>query len=463
MQINWIVGKEISAGVRIGAPEIPVEAIFLPLLTSFATLDLLHCPDIVILCINMERATRRSGVVWTVVCATLWIVTACSNNAPSTPSQKVTIATTTAPALIAFRDGVDAPWQTPVAADVGRYEIEVHGPYTVEDVCADANSVVILELARTPDDPRDLKMMCSAGPPPLSHVTGTMVQRGDVSLGTAFAYGALANWPFDLAIGDGTFDLMARTSFLGGSGDRIVIRRDLAVAGPTTVTPPIDAVKEGVLLVALPLTVTNLLPDEMVKLGAGLTTRSTLGATYFDESLPGAVRVAPDAILLPTDTQRVKVRANGDPDPRFGRSVERTLVPGGSTVFTLPPAFDSLHFAVVNDQLVATWSTVPAYDWLTLEAGRFDGTSSIEHFVEISAGYVAATGIASAVFDTDPPGYASAWHIDFTKEYGRDGTAIKDGTERATSGMGENINGPSLVPAAVSPRGASASRFRTPH
>lgn len=390
------------------------------------------------------------------VCATFWVVTACGVSSPSGPGQKVTIATTAAPALIAFRDGVDAPWQTPVAADVGRYEIEVHGPYTVEDVCTYANYVTILEIARTPDDPRDLEMMCFAEPAPLSHVTGTMVQRGLVCLGPTCAdANALANWQFDLATGDGTFDLLARTDFLDGSGDRIVIRRDLAVAGPTTVTP-IDAVKEGALLVVLPLTVTNLQPDEMLDLSTHLATRSTPGVIIGDGDLPGAVRVAPDAILLPTDTQRVIVAAvKSDPDSLSYQSVERTLVPGGSTVFTLPPVFDSVQFTVAKDRLLATWSTLPAYDTLRLYASNFDGT--IYHQVELSAGYVAATGITGATLDTDIPGYASAWHIDFTKQHTRGATVIKDGAELATSRMREYVNGASLVPAAVRPGGMSAS------
>src|SRR5262249_3135857 len=113
-------------------------------------------------------------------------------------------------ALLAFRDGVDAPWQTPTATAPRRYEIVVHGPYTVDSLCA---SGATLQQSFTPDDTADVAVACLLGSPQPagSHVTGSLVQAGTIAIRRTGQIVAAAGLQFDLVVPDGTYDVIART------------------------------------------------------------------------------------------------------------------------------------------------------------------------------------------------------------------------------------------------------------
>lgn len=385
----------------------------------------------------MMAAPGRFRVVLAIACAMSWIAGACHGAEISGAPVTITVTMAAAPSLIVFRDGVDGDWQVPVATSPGKYEFVVHGPYTVEASCRDtAERTEILELARTPDDPRELAMPCSAPiPPPALHVTGTTLQPALVALGTSQAVSLGDEMEFDLAVDAGTFDLVAKTIAPPGE-DQLVIRRDQVIARSTIVMPPIDATTERVSLVEVPLTITNVLPDDNITVTARLKTRSTSSALATGRE-PRTVRVLPGSALLSTDVQTVFAQAtlqlSGDGDLFLfrSRSIERLLDRGAAPELALPAALDSLDFAVVDGQLVASWRALPAYDALEFAIDVFPRVS---HRKFLSASYVDQTGDASATLDTGVPGYKSAWKIDLAGAYKRSFVARKT-DESSTSSM----------------------------
>ena len=329
------------------------------------------------------------------------------------------LKSTTDLALIAFRDGTDAPWQTPVATVPGRYEFAVHGPYAVEDVCIVADNVTTLELLRTPDDPSDLDVSClfSSTPPALSHVTGSMGTQGLAEIAAAYMPVG-TDGAFDLMVPDGTYDLIARTPSPVSSQDRIAIRRGVVVAGATHVGA-IDMASEGIAMVSVEPMVANLADGESYTVTGRLTTPTTSIRMTFDQ--PEA-HVLPDAALRPGDEQWLDTAAS---TTRGQRSVSRRYAQGSSLAFTLPPPL-VVQYTTAGEP-VATWKSLPAFDELRFGIGQADANSAglfVEHFVDLSPSYV-ATGATRASFDTDLPGYVPAWRTEITRAWLRDVEATR--------------------------------------
>lgn len=226
--------------------------------------------------------------------------------------------------LIAFRDGPTAPWQTPAATAPGRYEFVAHGPYTVLDTCAVSGTATATtqEVSRTLDDPTDVQMSCpiiETGPPPvpLSHVTGSMTPSGTIEIGPLGAQ-VSASGQFDVAVDDGTYEVIARTPSPVADDDRIAIRRNLTVVGNTAVTPPIDVAAEGTASVFLPLTVADADAGESLEMRGQLDTpTASTEAAY-----PGidGVHVVPAAALGPDDRQSISVAQPCPADRRSRRA-----------------------------------------------------------------------------------------------------------------------------------------------
>lgn len=317
--------------------------------------------------------------------------------------------------LFAVRDGVDAEWQTRRAVAPGRYVFRVHGPYSVIASCFEATDVTeILTVQRSLDDPRELEMPCLLTNAPQAElpfrVSGTMVGPGRVELGSRSDASFEDNWTFDLLSKAGTFDLVAQS--LEGNA-LIAIRRDVVISGPTVV-PAIDLSVEGVPLAELPLTVSNLLPTDDPSAGFAVQTRSTSYGAM--RSQLNAIQVVPSALLAASDTQQLVVEAR-DQQQAFGptRAISREVVPGVSTVFALPAVLEP-QIAVVERDLVASWTTLPELDTLELQ-GVFSNTVFVGLRVLITRGYLDATGVTSATLHSDVPGYLPAWKIDYAGEH----------------------------------------------
>jgi hypothetical protein len=176
---------------------------------------------------------------------------ACTGDIPPSDAgpASIKVSTVRAPVAIAFRDGVDGEWQIPTPTATGSYELEVTGPYVVSVVCSAGNDFIIAtrQIARTPDDERDLDMECPELPLSDSTITGKMVQPGEVSIGGALGSSTTPDWSLDFILPPGTYDLIST------SRDRIAIRRDLAVSGSVDVGT-IDLAQQGTPLVPVALT-----------------------------------------------------------------------------------------------------------------------------------------------------------------------------------------------------------------
>ena len=315
--------------------------------------------------------------------------------------------------LLAFRDGINAAWQTLTPTGGGRYQIIVHGPYTVEAVSIDGHSVSTREVSRTLEDAPvvDLSSLVSSTAPS-SVLRGTMWQTGNVFLGDSQGDNFDGKTAFEVPIADGTYDLAARVE---QPTPRVVIRRGVTVAGLTMLSPAIDSIQEGVALVSVPVTVTNLESDEGPSVNNSLVTGSTTAWLNYDPQLLVA-QLAPDSVLRPDDAQYIQVWGSRN---RRTRNITRRVVAGWSTAFTLPVP-PAVQVEAVAGRLVATWDTLAPYDHLTLHAAQAsdaEGSGFIILQREVSMSYLAASGDTSASFDADLPGYAPAWGIDATKPW----------------------------------------------
>jgi hypothetical protein len=398
----------------------------------------------------MRGAATRSRVVSIVVSSMVGLAVACGGGVSG--GTTITVHTGAPPALIAFRDGADAPWQTPMATAPGLYEITVHGAYTVAAVCVSGESAATRARSLTPEDPTDVDLSCLLEPSsPESHVTGTTVNLtfGSVEIGHALGTITTAAPQFDLVVPDGTYDVIARLES-GNAAERIAFRRHLVVAGPTTVMPAIDVAAEGTATIAVTPTVTNLAPGETLALLGELTA----GATSSDVEFPslGVVHVLPDAALLPTDVQRIQVAAlMGGTSTR---SVARRYSQGASLQFTLPPP-SAAQFVVTGDQLALQWTSLSPADTLQVVTNQAtaDRKGSVQQSRELSAHYLAATGVTRAALDTDLPGYAAAWRVDVTRPWTRIGgtTRTDPGGDELFTSLTENLTPVAGGPARVEP------------
>lgn len=366
---------------------------------------------------------------------------------PQGPPTAIVVETDIAPSLIAYRDGANA-WTTAKMIDADTFELEVHGPYIVTVACDDgAGNITTWQVARTPDDDREMFLPCF---PPLGdpvRLTGTMVQAGAVTAGFSTDRSTTASWGFDVRAEPGTVDLFAFDA------NGIVGRRDLAVTADLAVTPALD-ITEGTALVAAPLAATNATPQETVNASITLSTANATSAPIFRGSA-ALTKVAPAGFLRLTDRQSATVSAR---QGLASRAVRRArFLPGDATDFTLPGAIGPVSFAPDGAKLKATWSTLPEHDIveITLDAFTEDFTTFFFHDVEISPAYITATGATSITIDTDIPGYLPAWRIDYTKEYFRSIFALAlRATEIATSSISENVNAPPALTRSLRRSGA---------
>lgn len=314
--------------------------------------------------------------------------------------------------LIAFRDGPDEPWQMPTAPGAGSYEITVHGPYTVEHVCAAGSFALTFAVSRTPDDPHDLDLRClssgDAPVPDLSSVEGAVTTPAVVSVG--YSTTLFPRLSFDLGVPDGTYDLIARTP-----DGWVVIRRNLVVAGNTRVTPDIDVAAEGTAPILVNPTVNRSVMDDVT-----VSYRLTTPTALLDTVIPHGegVPVLPDAALRPGDAQSITVDALSTTGAVVSEWVISRRYTAGTSIVFNPPAMTIQH-ATTGGQLVVTWMPVRSFDELQLFTEQENSAGvSVEHTVDLSASYVAATGIVAAAFDTDLPGYDPAWRTEYSLLWG---------------------------------------------
>jgi hypothetical protein len=184
---------------------------------------------------------------------------------------------------------------------------------------------------------------------------------------------------------------------------------------PERVTPDIDVAAEGTAPILVNPTVNSSVMD-LVAMSYRLTTPAALLDTIIPHG--DGVYVLPDAALGPGDEQSIKIDAQSLPEAAFSEWVISRRYTAGTSIVFNPPAMTIQH-ATTGGQLVVTWMPVRSFDELQLFIEQENSAGvSVEHTVDLSASYVAATGIVSATFDTDLPGYDPAWRIEYPLLWG---------------------------------------------
>ena len=388
----------------------------------------------------------RSVCPCAVALALFHALAACDSGGPSIHpdacSRATTIAITLgiAPELVAFRDGISGDWRPATPRNEKAFEVIVHGPYMVTAVCTEpvGGSVSTWQYGRLPDDGPEIAVPCVSSPPGAHTVTGHVVQPGNVQLATSVAGSRNAEWSFAMAVDTGTYDLIASTD------ERIAIRRGIAVNSNMAITPDVDFAQEGTALVDGAFTVTNADSDEQ------LFTRVTIQnpTTGSHPARPARVylgplataRVAPESVLLETDTQMATMIGVINPGvaPGTFRALQRPFRVGGNAVFAFPKHFVGGQWAVENGDLTARWTALPdfeRFDFAAWNPARF-------HELDASPAFLEALDDRKLTLDTTVPGYQRGWRVDLTGPYDRRLVAFKgSGTGVvATSELNERVN-----------------------
>jgi hypothetical protein len=388
---------------------------------------------------------RSIPILFTLLLSNL--LAACGDNghvAPDAPPGPTTIGITVdqPPALVAFRDGLFAPWQPATertSTSSTWFEAQVHGPYVVTVVCEDpAGRSRTWQLARTPDDAHHLGLTCDLPPalPPIDHqITGHMMQPGHVYLGSSSdtSLPGETGWDFQISAPSGSYVLIATTD------DWIAMRRTVVVDGDLGVQPDIDVTQEGTKLVDAAFTASTA-EGETLDASVDLLTPTTL--------FPGRVYLGPAATAkilgnpaLQGDTQLVTVRATSG---TARRELRRSFRVGYGTEYTLPQPLGDVRWTEPGP-LSASWTTLPQLDSLDLSASSSaaDGTTVVQHNLDMTPLFLAETGIQQIAIDTEIPNYDAAWKIDFTGRYTRALTAQRTmNDDLATSSVTETVNAP---------------------
>lgn len=334
---------------------------------------------------------------------------------PPDETMTVTIATATGapPALVAFRDEDDTAWQAVTAGSDGTFQVKPAGPYRVVIACEGAGSlgvrVDIKQYARTLEDGLSIEHACAPASYPF-HVRGQIAQSGVAYLGEFNRAGFTPPWSFDFPAASGTFDLVMRT------GERIALRRDLAVTGDVNLGS-IDVSQENPAdLVKVTFMVSGQQQGELINASSYLDTGTTNATLQDPMSGSGGwtTALAPESVLRTTDRQTAQFFASrlnvGPKLQNYYRFVERDVRVGGPTAVTLPEPLGPVTFEKVDDRLTATGSTLPEHDEISLGWGSITMSGTKDHAIALSRHFLDATGEASISLELrDIPGFKDEW------------------------------------------------------
>jgi hypothetical protein len=361
----------------------------------------------------------------------------CTDSEPTSEPVTIAIASDKAPALVAFRDGLDGDWQTATMKTPTSFEAVVHGPYVITVACEDlaTGQFSTRQIARTPEDAHDVMLRCDAAAPTPHAITGHMAQAGRVQLGGASDASETADWDFELAVPAGTYDLMAKAA------DRIVLRRAIAITGDLALTQPIDvASQEGTALADAAFTVTNAAATET--LSAAVSLGKTGQASAFDvyQGPIATAKIVPDSALVEADLQRAAVTATAGNERR---TLSRPFRAGGATAYTLPAPLTGMKWEQASGNLTVSWGAIaePASFIVDVSGASADGSKHQRHHLELSSRFVAETKLTSATVDTSIAGYKPEWKIDLARQHTR---ALRveraSSSELATNEVSETVN-----------------------
>jgi hypothetical protein len=79
----------------------------------------------------------------------------------------------------------------------------------------------------------------------------------------------------------------------------------------------------------------------------------------------------------------------------------------------MPPVLEGVTFAPAGSTASASWSSLPANEWVTFAA--YSSTNLLS--VEASKAWLAAHGVSSLSLDDQPPGYQASWNVTLSGQY----------------------------------------------
>jgi hypothetical protein len=338
---------------------------------------------------------------------------------PDAPAPFVlTIKTTRAPALVAFREETSATWQALPVDGKSSFEVRPTGPYRVAVVCESSRSVAAVQYARTPADGALLTHTCGSAPRPF-FVRGEVEEPG-MAWFEGGGFGTQPGpWKFELSARAGAGDFaLALGDF--SAPDRLVLQRDVAVTADVDLG--VFEAGRGEPLVPVAFTPTNATADEtLVQQSLLYTTDDPIFLYDGFASIESGwnTGVAPAGLLRAGDHQQVTLYADvpptGDLNHSSYRSVALDFHAGDATRVTLPDALGPITFEGAADRVTAGLPALPAATEVSLWAYSF--SDDFKHFwsqeTRLSPAFVEAVHPTTVVHDlAELPGFLPAWHID---------------------------------------------------
>jgi hypothetical protein len=312
--------------------------------------------------------------------------------------------------LVAFRDGLDQPWQAASMMSATRYTIDVHGPYlaaVVNDETTDPQNYhmyVTRWIAQTPDDDHTITIATQA--PTGSNVTGQMLQAGRVFVGDDYEFSSTANWTFGMLGAPGPHD------FFAFSADHALMRRAVDTTNDIDLgTLDVDA--SGIALQQVAFTATNATANDTLTSRAAITTATTAFASVSGFGPANAVAVVPDSALESGDVQTVSVGAT---DGGHGRYLRKPYHAGGNAAYTLPTNLLVGPTWMTGTDLGLSWTAI-ASSLTSFDMSVSPDTTLNLYDLAATAHFFAATGVDHIALDTQVPGYQDAWKVDLTQGY----------------------------------------------
>ena len=318
----------------------------------------------------------------------------------------------------------------PPEAAVGEFDLQVTNDYQVVVACNTPQGSDVTLFDRTFADGTILFAFCDAASlsqPTTTAITGTMAQPGQVFMGDS-ANSTTAPWSFTLNETLAMHDLIAI-----GTNNRMLIRRGIAVVGPTSVAN-IDVVADGTTMTAVPLTINGM------QSGETLSTDFDLLLTNDFAFLTGSsttVQTPPASLLQTNDFELLDLVLTTSTTSRSAN----TVFGGTESVFTLMPILTGVSFAMSGGVLAASYGTLPTHDGLRLDL--FDGGGKVEQAVDATQTWLDATGSTKLAFDAIPPALDPTLLVDLTMPH----AGFFDVSDNSTSigyssGVSEVVNGP---------------------
>jgi len=348
---------------------------------------------------------------------------------PDGPST-ITVTSGVAADFVAFRDGYQGDWKVATKKSATSFEAVVNGPYALTVVCQVDGAWQMWQTVRTPGaKPEENALTPPCTPAAALHaVTGTFAQAGTVAVGTQSTVVSPAGSAFSLQLTDGKYDLVGLTD------TKVVILRDVTVAGPTAIAAPLDTAAGATLVDQKVTNASKPGKTEVVTLQVDLATKTTASrAKIFSGPITGpveanntaTVKLVPAAVLTADDVQTVTLigtntdMLNGAPTgvERI-RAVRRVVKPGTDISFDMPTGFGSASWTLDQGRVSVNGAPAIGFSNLVVQTtGTAMDGKPLTETLEVDAEYEVETGLSRLILDTAIDGFKTDWKLNVNAGY----------------------------------------------